>query len=913
MKFKDILLVDDDRVSAAFVKDILENEGFSVRHVQDGKQALDEIRSKVPDVIFTDLIMPKISGEELIRHVRAMPGMDEVLIVLISATLSERYEILRNLPVDAFITKGPPDSLREDILSVCKQLKESGSFSMPLTSEIAHKLRPRQVVKELLASREYQETILERLSEGLVILDTDFHILKVNSMAESLLGKPATDLSGHPFLENFPQKERQHIKNFLTRVLTRENAKDKITVTHNSRILDLKFSSFIDQINQKITAALVLIDDITERKLLEETLRGSEQRYRTIVNTVPDIIYHLDSEGRFLFVNFGVERLGYSHEELIGKSFLEVVHPDDVERAKYTFNERRIKRRDSKGVELRLLPKKAKDARIYNVRNMSVLITARGLYDVPDHDIQNPQKRFMGTQGIAQDITDRKRMETVLVKAKEDWERTFDAITDLVMLLDREHRIVRINKAVADALRSNKEDILGKKCYEVVHHRNHPIAGCPLRKTMRDHAPHSQEIEETNLEGVFICTTSPILDEKEEILGYTHSLKDITERKRLEAQFHEAQKMEAVGTLAGGIAHDFNNMLMGIQGYASLMLFKISPAHPHFKKLKKIEEQVAKASELTNQLLGFARGGKYQVKPIDLNKLVTKSTEMFGKAKKEITIHMKLDKELLIIDGDQYQIEQVLLNLYVNAWQAMPGGGELYIETNPVIIEGDEAEVYEIKSGRYALISVRDTGVGMDKETQARIFEPFFTTKEMGRGAGLGLASVYGIVRNHHGAIEVESTLGKGSTFRLYLPISEKMLEEEDVSTGEIIKGGETILLVDDEEMILEVGSALLMSLGYTVITATDGRDAVNAYRDKRSKIDLVILDMVMPGMSGGETYDALKKINKAVKVILSSGYSIDKEAKDIIKRGGNAFIQKPFNLEALSKKVREVFGECQE
>jgi PAS domain S-box-containing protein len=641
MKIKDILLVDDDRVAAAFMTDIFVNEGFSVRHVGDGKEALDAIRSKAPDVIFTDIVMPKISGKDLIRHVREMSGMDDIPIVVVTGTISEQQEALDNLPVNSIIPKGPPDSMHKNILSICRELKESGTISRSLFTE--PRLSPRRIVIELLGSLEYQEAIIEKLSEGLVILDIDCRILKVNPMAAYFLEKHATDLVGYPFSECFPNQEKRRVAGILTGLFTREDTKDKrITVTHNNRILDLKFSSFVDRAGQEATAGLVLIEDISERK-------------------------------------------------------------------------------------------------------------------------------------------------------------------------------------------------------------------------------------------------------------------------RLEAQFHKAQKMEAVGTLAGGIAHDFNNLLMSIQGYAALMLLKMDPVHPHFQKLKMIETQVEKASKLTDQLLGFARGGKYQVGPVDFNKLVAKTTEMFGKTKREITIHTKLSKERLTIDGDPYQVEQVLLNLYVNAWQAMPGGGELYVETDAVFIGESEAAIYEIPPGQFARVSVCDTGIGMDQETQARIFEPFFTTKEMGRGTGLGLASVYGIVKNHQGAIEVESEPGKGSTFHIYFPISKKVLEKEKLTRSQIIKGKGTIMLIDDEEMILDVGSALLTSLGYTVITAASGKEAVNIYRDKGDAIDLVVLDMVMPGMGSGETYDILKKINPNIKVILSSGYSRGKESDEIIARGVNDFIKKPFNLETLSQKIRKV------
>jgi PAS domain S-box-containing protein len=656
-------------------------------------------------------------------------------------------------------------------------------------------------------------------------------------------------------------------------------------------------------------AGIVLIENITERKDLEKRLRASEKQYRDIVNTVPDIIYHLDAEGRFLFVNFAVKELGYTCEELLGQSFLSIVHPDDAQKAKLVTGEKRIRTRKTRGIELRLLPKETKDGRIYNVRNVPVLITARGLYDVKDHDIQNPLKRYIGTQGLAEDITDRKKMEMMLIKAKKDWERTFDAITDMVFLLDKERRIVRVNKATIERLCMSRQQIIGRQCREIMDPKSHPVERCPIAKTVRDNLPHTQEIEDTNLGGFFICSSSPILDEQGNILGYTNSLKDITERKRLESQFQEAQKMEAVGTLAGGIAHDFNNVLMGIQGYASLMLMQMDPVNPHFPKLKKIEAQVGQASELTRQLLGFARGGKYVIGSIDINELVAESAEMFGETKKEITVHARMSEDTLTIEGDRTQIEQVLLNLYVNAWQAMPGGGDLSVETNPVVIEQSEAKIHEFEPGRYARISVSDKGVGMDQKTQARIFEPFFTTKEMGRGTGLGLASVYGIVKNHNGVIEVESEPGKGSSFHIYFPTSEKALEKDKEGKKKIMRGTETILLIDDEEIILDVASELLATLGYTVIKAKSGKEAVDIYRRKSGEIDLVILDMIMPKMGGGKTYDLLKGINPEIKCILSSGYSIDKDAKEIMARGITTFMQKPFDIAALSQKITDALA----
>ncbi len=248
------------------------------------------------------------------------------------------------------------------------------------------------------------------------------------------------------------------------------------------------------------------------------------------------------------------------------------------------------------------------------------------------------------------------------------------------------------------------------------------------------------------------------------------------EKKKLEVQLRQAHKMDAISTLAGGIAHDFNNLLMGIQGNASLMLLDIDPGHPYYKRLKNIEQQVQKGAEITRQLLGFARGGKYAVKPTDINELIKKSSERVGYAEKDIKIYSKYQKGIWTVEVDQGQFEHVLLNLFANACQAMPGGGELRIETQNITLDENYARPYQVVSGRYVKTSVTDTGVGMDEVTQQRIFDPFFTTKKMGRGTGLGLASVYGIIKNHGGIINVDSRNGEGSTFSLYLPASEKEL-----------------------------------------------------------------------------------------------------------------------------------------
>jgi PAS domain S-box-containing protein len=408
-----------------------------------------------------------------------------------------------------------------------------------------------------------------------------------------------------------------------------------------------------------------------------------------------------------------------------------------------------------------------------------------------------------------------------------------------------------------------------------------------------------------------------VQDQEGNPIGFRGVVRDVSQRllaemekRKLENQLQQAQKMEAIGNLAGGIAHDFNNILMGMQGNTSLMFLNIDSGHPHYDKLKSIQKYIENGAALTKQLLGFARGGKYEVRATDLNELIEKTARMFGRTKKEIKIHTSQLRDIWNVEVDQGQIEQVLLNIFVNAWHAMPDGGDLHLMTENVIIDDDFNKPFKVEAGKYVKISIIDTGTGMDKITQQRIFEPFFTTKEMGRGTGLGLASVYGIVKNHGGFIEVFSEQGKGTTFSIYLPASEKKVMEEIDAAEIVLKGDETLLLVDDEEMIIEVGEEILQALGYKVLPALSGKEALEIYKNKKDSIDMVILDMIMPGMGGGETYDNLKQINPDIKVLLSSGYSISGQAAEILERGCDGFIQKPFKLKQLSVKIREILDK---
>ncbi len=532
---------------------------------------------------------------------------------------------------------------------------------------------------------------------------------------------------------------------------------------------------------------------LEQRKLRDENRRildrlaVSEKRYRYIVQNSPDIIYTLDSDGTFTFINEAVERvLGYRAEALIGTPFQDLIYPDDLDKCRWLFEERRSGERAAAGIEIRLTCKRNPDLfRHFLIKHLTVFSVSG---DYPCGHDEPSGRQQLCTYGVA---------------------------------------------------------------------------------------------------------------------------RDVSYRRHLEVQLREAQKMEAIGTLAGGIAHDFNNLLMCIQGYTSLMLSSLDPGHSFYDKLLNVERNVQLGAELTGQLLGFARSGKYHVRPVDVNALVTRTAEMFGRTKKEVIIHRRLQDDLWAALVDEGQIEQVLLNLYVNAWQAMSGGGEIYLDTENASMFGDGLGQIGLRPGKYIKISVTDTGVGMNEDIQERIFEPFFTTKERGRGTGLGLASAYGILKNHGGAIKVFSKKGEGSTFVIYLPMTDQPIKESDDAAGEILSGYETVLLVDDEDNIIQVTREMLERMGYEVLVARSGTEAVNVIKEDPQKVDLLILDMIMPGLSGGKTFDRIKEIRGDLKVLLSSGYSIDGEAEEILRRGCDGFIQKPYTMNELSRKIAHIIASA--
>ena len=640
-------------------------------------------------------------------------------------------------------------------------------------------------------------------------------------------------------------------------------------------------------------------DNATQERLLKkmQALEDEIETYRILIDNSPDLIYRTDLDGRVTFVSGSVYKLsGYTPEEAIGMKMAEDVYLYPQERENF------LNQIQEKGYVTNFEAQlKKKDGSIWWAATNA-------------HYYRNKDGEIIGVEGVARDISELKAAEKALRESEERFRTAFQTSPDSINLnLASNGLYVDINEGFTKIMGYSKEDVIGKTSLSLDIWKNPED-----RQRVVDTLNKYGHVE--NLEAEFLGKDGNIriglmsarfieINGRQYILSIT---RDITERKKLQQQLQQTHKFEAIATLAGGIAHDFNNLLMVIQGHTSLVLADLDPSHPHSEHMKAIENYIRSAAELTKQLLGLAQGGKYEVKPTEINEIIDKSAKLFGRTKKEIQIHTKYKEPPPVVDIDRTQIEQVLLNLFVNAWQAMPDGGQLYLETQDAMLDETYCKSYRVKPGRYVKISVTDTGVGIDKSLHDKIFDPFFTTKEKGRGTGFGLASAFGIIKNHGGIITVDSELGHGASFIIYLPLSKNEACSESTSQKAVVKGSETILLVDDEDIILKVGKEMLEKLGYNVFIADSGEQALKVLSELGDNIDLVILDLVMPGMNGSKIFDGIKEIRPHMPVLISSGYAINGQVEKILNKGGEAFIQKPFNLSEISQKIREIIDKTE-
>jgi PAS domain S-box-containing protein len=655
---------------------------------------------------------------------------------------------------------------------------------------------------------------------------------------------------------------------------------------------------------------ICVVRDITERKSAEETLRESEEKFSRIFREAPLLITLSEIEtGKLIEVNRKfLETSGFTQEELIGRTVLEIGWTTEEQRSRLV----RILHEQGRvaGIELSLRSKGGKEIIcLYS----GELITVNG-------------KQVL--LSIAQDITERKRVEEALQRSEEEYRMVVNNINEIIYRISFKDdplrgRVAFLSGPTEKIVGFHSEEFLDdpELWVSLIHPDDTPALFKTTKEMLETRQPavrefrirHKREPEYVWFEDKVF----PQFDENGEVIGYFGVARDVSERKkaeedraRLEAQLLQAQKMEAVGQLAGGIAHDFNNMLTAIIGYASLLEAKLgtdSPLRPYVDQILSSSE---KSANLTSQLLAFSRKQIMSPKETDLNELI-RGMEMLLKSLigEDVEFRTCFADMHLMAMVDRGQIEQVLLNLCANARDAMPHGGLLAIGTDVLELDEKGIRTYDLdQSGRYALIAVTDTGHGMEETTRVRIFEPFYTTKEIGKGTGLGLSIVYGIIRQHGGNINVYSEPGKGTTFKIFLPLILSQMETARKERGVTPRGGsEAILVAEDDDAVRTLTSHILREAGYSVIEAVDGDDAINKFMGSRDSINLAMLDVVMPKKSGKEVSDAIRKIKSGIRVLLTSGYTADIINTKGITEEGLDFISKPITPNNLLKKVREI------
>jgi two-component system cell cycle sensor histidine kinase/response regulator CckA len=650
--------------------------------------------------------------------------------------------------------------------------------------------------------------------------------------------------------------------------------------------------------------------DITERRRAEEGLRAGEMKYRRLVETLQEGIWAIDRDGVTTFVNPRMaEMLGYSDEEMLGRhasSFMDERGAEDWR----AYLERR-----NRGIgeqhDLEFIHKSG--GRVYVRLETSRLTDENGDY--------------IGVIAGVQDITERKQAEEALRQSEEKFRTIVDTTSEWIWELGLDGQHVYSNPAIESILGYRPEEILGKAASDFVHDDDKEM----VREILRSHIERGTGWRDTVIrwrhkDGTYRYLESnatPLFDQGGELTGFRGADRDITERRRaeeerklLEMQIQRTQKLESLGILAGGIAHDFNNILMAIRGNLEFATAALSPDSPARRNLDDVDRASRRAADLCKQLLAYSGKGRFAAGPLDLAKVVEEMGQMLiVSISKKAVLRIDCAPALPMIEADEIQIQQVVMNLIINASEALKDGGGV-ITVSAGAIDCDRAYLRgmllgeDLPEGRYVYLDVADDGCGMDEETQAKIFDPFFSTKFAGRG--LGLAAVLGIVRGHRGAVRISSETGAGTTFRIIFPAAARavaQVEECPAQTGDW-HGSGTVLLVDDEEMVRCVARRMLEHLGFRVLLAGDGVEAIEVFRSQRDAIACVILDLTMPRMDGIETLAALRAISGDVSVILSSGYSEYQISKRYARKGFAGFIEKPYLLATLAEKIRSVLGE---
>jgi len=940
---KTILIVDDNAESLYFLETLLKGSGYGVMTATNGSEALESAYRMPPDLIISDILMPVMDGFTLCRKCKADEQLKHIPFIFYTATYTEPKDeqFALSIGADSFILKPQEPETLINIMTEFFKEKYMGQpiLTKPLGEEMEFFRQHNEILFKKLENKmldletanrrlryleEQYRLSFENVTDIVWTIDVDFIIQKMSPSVEKMLGYKPQDFIGQSIIDLvkiFTPELMERAIAEMRLVLSGQNipASIYLLVAKDGTVKHGEISgSPIFRNDGEIVGMVSVIRDITKRKQAEEESQDSQEYAKILFHSsiVPQVV--LDAEtGSCIDCNkAAIKVYGYeSRDDMVGKTPVDVSTPTQYNGSDSATEVKKHTQdclRD--GFCIFEWRHQNPDGRIWDADVHMLLFRHRG-------------KPLM--QLTVQDITERKKAENELKESRQQLKKIIDFLPYATFVIDNNKKIIAWNRACEEMTGVRKEDIIGKGDYEYAV----PFYG-EKRAIMIDYVTmDSDELQKRyesirttgdrlyaeafvpaiyNGKGAFLSGhASPLYDSNGNIAGAIECLRDLTEVKHLETQLRQSQKMEAIGTLAGGVAHDFNNILTAIIGYGSLLQMQIEKDNPLRIYADQVLSSAQKAVGLTQSLLAFSRQQPINLAPLSINNII-KGTETLLKRllTEDINLKIQLSHAAITIMADTTQIDQILINLATNARDSMQHGGTLTIETKLVQLDDDFVRFHGYgRPGRYALISVTDTGTGMDAATQERIFDPFFTTKESGKGTGLGLSTVYGIIKQHDGYINVCSEPGQGTTFNIYLHAIEIEIEDEKLPSSEITGGTEKILIAEDNTDVRCFMKEIFNKYGYIVIEAIDGEDAVNKFKEHKN-IDLLILDSVMPKKNGRKVYDEIRLIEPHIKALFTSGYTRDIVLDKGIEDKEIDFISKPLTLNNLLQKVREVLDK---
>ncbi len=949
-----LLIVDDNEQNLYMLQVLLRGHGYEVVSASNGAEGLDIARRDPPDVIISDILMPVVDGFTLCREWKKDEQLRHIPFVFYTATYTDPKdeEFALSLGAEQFIVKPvEPDAFVEMLRETLEE-HEAGRLVAPRAPVEEETPYLREYSEVLIRKLEHKIVQLERANRRLAALyqaSTDMASVKPSSELVLHALRTVTQAMGYDQANYYALDQESHELRLLEAIgfsdevtatfrrelvftvgeprglvglvgqtreplIVADTTSDPrwvtldasirsalfVPVVHESRLLGVAtcLSSDVGAFKEEDARDMMTIANnvaiAIENARLFERVERSERRYRTILESSADAIMSLDPDRRIAAWSTGAEQIfDYTKEEIIGQSLHILVPEHDRQATAEMLQE--VRR--SGAVRDWQTQRRAKDGQLVDVE-----ITATHL---------GPE---LGFTAILRDITDRKRAEEALRESQTNLRTLFDSLEDFLFVLDVEGHVLEVNPVVLERLGYSKAELLGENVLKV-HPPDRRDEAATIIADMVAGKADSCSIPLMTKDGALIPVETRVTQgrwsNQEVLFGVS---RDVTQRLQLEEQLRQAQKMESIGQLAGGIAHDFNNLLTVINGFADLILPELSPSDPMRKDVASIRQAGQSASEITQQLLAFSRKQIIQPRILDLNQLVANMEPILWRTiREDIGIEMSLAPDLWRVKVDPTQIEQVIMNLAANARDAMPLGGELTIKTANVLLDKEYVAHYlGATPGKHVMLAISDTGIGMNQELRSHIFEPFFTTKAVGKGTGMGLATVYGIVKQSGGNIWCYSEEGEGTTFKIYLPsaVDESQVSVPREDEEEIPTGTEVILLVEDDATVRGLALRMLENAGYTVLEARDVEDALDQTQQHPGPIHVLLSDVVMPGMSGRDLADRITQMRPDVKVVYMSGYADEAIAHHGVLGPDTAFVQKPFSAISLLRKVREVLEQ---